>query len=81
MGTKLPPPSHHTGVQPGAREGPPRGPLEETSGGAAPLVDGVMYAHVSSAQAKPTVKAEDKVGDGGGLDLGDLMAQLKGIQK
>lgn len=50
-------------------------------GGAAPLVDGVMYAHVSSAQEKPTVKAEDKVGDGGGLDLGDLMAQLKGIQK
>ena len=49
--------------------------------GAAPLVDGVMYAHVSSAQAKPTVKPEDKVGDGGGLDLGDLMAQLKGIQK
>jgi len=45
------------------------------------LADGVMFAHVSSSQQKPEVKAEDKVADEGGLDLGDLMAQLNGLQK
>ena len=52
-----------------------------SGGGGAPLAEGVMYAHVSSAQQAPTVKAEDKVGESSGIDLGDLMAQLKGVQK
>jgi len=52
-----------------------------SSGGAAKLADGVMFAHVSSSQEKPKVKAEDTVGGGdGGVDLSDLMAQLKGVQ-
>ena len=51
-------------------------------GGSAPeLADGVMFAHVSSSQDKPSVKAEDTVGEAdGGVDLSDLMAQLKGVQ-
>ena len=50
-------------------------------GGDAQLADGVMFSHVSSSQQKPTVKAEDTVDADGGVDLGDLMAQLKGLQK
>ena len=52
------------------------------SSAAAPsLAEGIVYAHVSSAQQKPTVKEADKVGDGASLDLESLMAQLKGVQK
>ena len=46
----------------------------------AQLAEGVMFAHVSSAQEKPAVKSEDTVGGDGGVDLSDLMAQLKGVQ-
>ena len=50
------------------------------SGGQA-LAEGVQYAHVSSSQAKPSVKKEDQVAEAGGeVDLSDLMAQLKGVQ-
>lgn len=52
-----------------------------SSGSAAPLAQGIQYAHVSSSQEKPNVKAEDKVGASEGIDLSDLMAQLQGIQK
>ena len=45
------------------------------------LVEGVQFAHVSSSQLKPNVKAEDTVDTENGIDLGDLMAQLQGIQK
>ena len=53
-----------------------------TAGGGAqePLVEGVQYAHVTSSQQKVDVKAEDTVDAADGIDLGDLMAQLKGIQ-
>jgi len=44
------------------------------------LAEGVQYAHVSSSQVAPVVKEQDKVEDSGGVDLGDLMAQLKGLQ-
>lgn len=44
------------------------------------LADGIQFAHVSSEQQKPDVKPEETVGAEAGLDLGDLMAQLKGIQ-
>ena len=49
--------------------------------GASQLAEGVMFAHVSSSQLKPEVKAEDTVATENGLDLGDLMAQLQGLQK
>jgi len=46
------------------------------------LAEGVEFAHVSSSQLKPDVKPEDKVADADdGVDLGDLMAQLKGVQQ
>ena len=50
------------------------------SGGSSGLAEGIVYAHVSSSQVAPVVKKEDTVGEGS-LDLGDLMAQLKGLQK
>lgn len=43
------------------------------------LAAGVQYAHVSSSQRKPSFRHEDQVGDQDGVDLGDLMAQLKGL--
>ena len=54
-----------------------------SSGGAQQqqLTEGVQFAHVSSSQLKPTVKKEDQVGDEGGVDLSDLMAQLSAVQK
>ena len=40
------------------------------------------FAHVSSSQAKTTVKKEDQVAEAGGeVDLSDLMAQLQAAQK
>ena len=63
---------------------------EETAGGASSfagagagqqLVEGVEYMHVSSSQQKVEVKEEEKVVAGGGFDLGDLMNQLRGVQK
>uniref|UniRef100_A0A7S4BWL1 Ubiquitin-like modifier-activating enzyme 5 n=2 Tax=Chrysotila carterae TaxID=13221 RepID=A0A7S4BWL1_CHRCT len=47
---------------------------------AAPLASGLEFAHETSAQHAPQHKAEDMVQADGGVDLGDLMAQLKGIQ-
>ncbi|KAL1529456.1 hypothetical protein AB1Y20_000403 [Prymnesium parvum] len=44
------------------------------------LADGIVYAHVSSEQEKPVLKSSDMVDGGGGVDLSDLMAQLKGVQ-
>ncbi|KAL3930399.1 MAG: hypothetical protein SGPRY_001555 [Prymnesium sp.] len=44
------------------------------------LAEGIVYAHVSSEQEKPDLKPSDMVGQEGGVDLGDLMAQLKGLQ-
>ena len=54
-----------------------------SSGGAQQqqLTEGVQFAHVSSSQLKPAVKKEDQVGDEGGVDLSDLMAQLSAVQK
>jgi len=43
------------------------------------LATGLEFAHVTSDQLKPVVKAEDAVKDEG-VDLSDLMATLKGIQ-
>jgi len=55
-------------------------PAQPAATSSATLADGIQYAHVSSEQLKPEVKAEDTVGAGAELDLGDLMAQLKGVQ-
>jgi len=60
--------------------------VEAVAGGAGAsgmgaLAEGVQYAHVSSSQVAPVVKEEDMVSSTAGeVDLGDLMAQLKGIQ-
>ena len=50
------------------------------AGGGVALAEGVMFAHVSSSQAAPTVKKEETVQEDAGVDLSDLMAQLKGVQ-
>ena len=47
------------------------------------LAEGVQYAHVSSSQLAALathVKKDEHVGAVGEVDLGDLIAQLKGIQ-
>ena len=54
-------------------------PPAATSAPAAPA--GLEYAHQTSDQLRPDVKAEDTVGVAEeGVGIGDLMAQLKGLQ-
>jgi len=48
--------------------------------GTQPLAEGLTYAHITSDQLKPEVKPEDKVVQDDDTGLGDLMAQLKGLQ-
>jgi hypothetical protein len=46
------------------------------------LAEGVQFLHVSSSQLAPVVmKAGDQVASSGEVDLSDLMAALKEVQK
>ncbi len=51
-----------------------------SAGGAPTVGEGVEYAHVSSSQQRPDVREDEMVANDDETSLGDLMAQLKGVQ-